>query len=174
MARDFVLGTGVGQPQGILTGGTTGLTVASNAVGLTYANIITAHHLPDVAYREDGESIWVMSDGSAALLEGLMDLNGRPLLATSTDGIAGKPTISLRGYRVVIDNSFPTFTAGGAKSAVFGNMKKAYIRRMVKDITLVVLRELFARTGQIGYLSWARADGMVQDPNAYTVVAAAA
>lgn len=184
MARDWAIGTGIGQPQGALTGGTTGLTIASNAVGLTFANITAAHHLPDPAYRsgagqgeEDGaagEAIWVMNDASMALIEGLVDLNGRPLLGLSTNGISGKPETTLRGYRVVIDNAFPAFTAGGAKSAIFGNVRQGYVRRLVKDITLVVLKEKYAEEGNIGYLSWARADGMVQDPNAYTVVAAAA
>lgn len=173
-ARDWVIGDGTGEPQGILPGGTTGVTIAVNAAGMTYANIVAATHVPDIAYREDGESIWVMSDGAAALIEGLVDLNGRPLMNMSTDGIAGKPARTLMGYRVVIDNSFPATFAGSAKTAVFGNVRRGYVIRDVKEVTLVVLRELFARTGQIGYLSWARADGLVQDPYAYTVITAAA
>jgi HK97 family phage major capsid protein len=173
-AGHWVTGTGTGQPQGILTGGTTGVTVASNAVGLTYANMVAATHVPDVEYREDGESIWVMSDSAVALLEGLVDSTGRPLLNQSTDGIAGKPVRSALGYRIVIDNKFPAFQAGSAKTAVFGNVKRGYVIRDIKEVTLIVLRELYAVTGQIGYMAWARADGLVQDPNAYTVVTAAA
>ena len=173
-AGHWATGTGTGQPQGILTGGTTGLTVASNAVGITLANAIAATHVPDVAYREDGESVWVMNDTVVAQFEGILDANGRPLLGESTDSVAGKPVRTLRGYRIVIDNKFPSFQAGGAKTAVFGNVKKGYIIRDVKEVTMIVLRELYATTGQIGYLAWARADGKVQDANAYTVIAAAA
>lgn len=172
-ARDWAIGSGVGQPQGILTGGTTGVTITNNAVGMTYANIIAAHHKPDAAYREDGECVWVMSDGAAALVEGLVDGNGRPLLGLSSDSIAGKPVLTLRGHRVVIDNAFPATFAGSAKTAVFGNLKRAYVIRQVKDVTLLVLKELYAKNGQVGYMSWARADGLVQDSSAYTVVTAA-
>lgn len=173
-AGHWVSGSGVGQPQGILTGGVTGVVVANNAVGMTYANLLAASHVPDVEYREDGESVWVMSDGAVALAEGLVDGNGRPLLNMSTDGISGKPARTILGHRVVIDNKFPAAFAGAAKTAVFGNIKRGYVIRDVKEITLIVLRELYAVTGQIGYMSWARADGLVQDPNAYTVITAAA
>lgn len=173
-AGHWVSGTGVGMPQGILTGGVTGLVVASNAVGLTYANMVAATHVPDPEYREDGESIWVMNDAAIAQAEGLVDGNGRPLLLMSTDSITGKPARTILGYRVVVDNKFPAFQAGGAKTAVFGNVKRGYVIRDVKEITLIVLRELYAVTGQIGYMSWARADGLVQDSNAYTVIGAAA
>jgi len=172
-AKHWATGTGVGQPQGLLTGGTTGITIASNAVGMTLANVIAATHVPDVAYREDGESVWAMNDASVALFEGLLDANGRPLLGEANDSVAGKPVRTLRGYRIVIDNSMPVFGAG-AKAAVFGNIKRGYIIRDVKEVTMIVLRELYARTGQIGYLAWARADGMVQDANAYTVITSAA
>ena len=172
-AKHWATGTGVGQPQGLLTGGTTGITIASNAVGMTFANIVAATHVPDIAYREEGESVWAMNDASVALLEGLMDANNRPLLGEANDSIAGKPVRTLRGYRIIIDNSMPVFGAA-AKAAVFGNIKKGYIIRDVKEVTLIVLRELYARTGQIGYLAWARADGMVQDANAFTVVTSAA
>ncbi len=172
-AKHWATGTGVGQPQGLLTGGTTGITIASNAVGMTFANIVAGTHVPDVAYREDGESVWAMNDASVALLEGLMDGNNRPLLGEANDSIAGKPVRTLRGYRIVIDNSMPVFGAS-AKAAVFGNIKRGYIIRDVKEVTLIVLRELYARTGQIGYLAWARADGMVQDANAFTVITSAA
>jgi HK97 family phage major capsid protein len=172
-AGHWATGTGVAMPQGILTGGTTGVTVASNAVGMTYANIVAATHVPDPEYRDDGESVWAMSDAAVALVEGLVDLNGRPLLNMSTDGIAGKPVRTLMGYRIVIDNKLPNFTAGGAKTALFGNLKRGYVIRDVKEVTMIVLKEMFALNGQIGYMAWARADGLVQDANAFTVIASA-
>lgn len=169
-AKHWSTGTGVGQPQGLLTGGTSALTIASNAAGLTLANYIALTHSIDPEYREDGECVWVMNDAILALAEGLLDGNGRPLLGTSTDGIAGKPVQTIRGYRVVVDNTFPAVWGDNVKTVAFGNMKRAYVIRDVKEVTLLVLRELFARTGQIGYMAWARADGMVQDPNAFRVV----
>lgn len=169
-ARDFAVGTGVGQPLGLLTGGTTSVIVASNAVGMTYPNIVSAIHVPDVAYREDGECVWVMNDAIMALFEGLLDSSGRPLLGESTDSISGKPTTTIRGHRVVIDNALPSSYGAAAKTLMFGNIKRAYVVRRVKEITMIVFRELYAANGQIGYMAWARADGTVQDANAYTVI----
>lgn len=169
-ARDFAVGTGTGQPLGLLTGGTTSVIVASNAVGMTFPNIVSAVHIPDIEYRDSGECVWVMNDAIMALFEGLLDSTGRPLLGESTDSISGKPTTTIRGYRVVIDNALPATYGAAAKTLIFGNIRAGYVVRRVKEVTMIVLRELYARNGQIGYMAWARADGTVQDANAYTVV----
>ncbi len=168
-ATHWTTGTGTSQPQGIMTGTASALTVASNAVGLTYPNLVALSHVPDVAYREDGECVWLMSDGVLSLVETLVDSTGRPLLNMSTDGIGGKPVRTILGYRVVIDNTLPATFTTGVKTVLFGNIKRGYIIRDVKEITMIVLRELYATTGQIGYMAWARADGLVQDANAMTV-----
>ena len=169
-ARDFAVGTGTGQPLGALTGGTSSVIVASNTVGMTFPNIVTAVHTPDIAYRESGECVWAMNDAIMALFEGLLDGSGRPLLGESTDSISGRPTTTIRGYRVVIDNSLPATFGAAAKTLIFGNLRAGYVVRRVKEVTMIVLRELYARNGQIGYMAWARADGTVQDANAYTVI----
>lgn len=169
-ASDFAVGTGTGQPLGALTGGTTNVIVASNAVGMTFPNIVSAVHTPDIAYREQGECVWAMNDAIMALFEGLLDSTGRPLLGESTDSISGKPVNTIRGYRVVIDNALPATFGAAAKTLIFGNLKAGYIVRRVKQVTMIVLRELYAANGQIGYMAWARADGTTQDANAYTVV----
>lgn len=172
-AADIMNGTGTTMPVGALAGGTIGLSIATNAVGLTYAEFVVASHIPDVAYREEGECVWVMSDGIAALAETLVDGNGRPLMRDSSDSIAGKPVRTILGYRVVIDNAMPaTFAGDITKTMLFGNLKLGYVRRMVKEVTMVVLRELYALNGQIGYMAWARMDGLPQDTAAYTVISA--
>lgn len=168
-ARDFAVGTGVGMPLGALTGGTTSVIVANNANGMTFPNFISAIHAIDVEYR-DADCVWIMNDAIMALAENLLDGNGRPLLAMSTDGIAGAPVNTIRGYRVVIDNMLPAVYGAAAKTALFGNLKRGYIIRDVKEVTMIVFREMYAKSGQIGYMAWARADATVQDPNAYTVI----
>lgn len=173
-ASHWSLGTGTGQPQGAITGATSGRQIANNTTGMTFADIVAATHVIDPEYRESGESIWVMNDAVLAQIENLTDSQGRPLLNASGEGIGGRPEPRLRGFRVVVDNTFPTFVAGGAKTVLFGNLKAGYVIRDVKEVTMIVLRELYATTGQIGYMAWARADGLVQDPNAFTAISAAA
>lgn len=169
-ASDFAVGTGTGMPLGALTGGTSSVIVASNAVGMTYPNILSAIHAVDVAYREGGECVWAMHDSVMALVEGLLDSTGRPLLGESTDSISGKQVTTIRGYRVVIDNALPASYGVAAKTLIFGNLRAGYVVRRVKEVTMIVLREMYAVNGQIGYMAWARADGTTQDANAYTVV----
>ena len=80
--------------------------------------------------------------------------------------VIGQPR--LLGYPVVIDQAMPS-KAAAAKFLAFGDLNRAYVVRRVKDITLVVLNELYAANGQTGFMAWARADGAVQDPNAIVV-----
>lgn len=168
-ASDFAVGTGVGMPLGALPGGTTSTIVASNVNGLSYAEIVATIHAIDIAYRGNNCK-WYMNDAIAALLEKLVDGSGRPLLGESTDGISGKSTQTLRGYPIVIDNGLPATYGAAAKTLIFGDLNAGYIIRRVKEVTMIVLRELYAINGQIGYMAWARADATVQDANAYTVV----
>ena len=169
-AVDFISGTGVGQPQGILTPKTAFDEIASNAAGPTYAELLGAVHAIDPEYR-DGAS-WLMNDATLAVLRGLLDGNDRPLWMPADTGslASGLPGGTLLGYPVIIDQAMPSI-GDQTKFLAFGNFREAYIIRRVKDVTLVVLNELFARTGQIGYIAWARADGVVNDANAYAVLA---
>jgi len=165
-APHLVTGTGIGQPQGLVTGTTAvGVTIAINSVGPTYSEFIDAIHALDPCYREGGAS-FVMNDTSVAKMEKLLDTTGRPLFqrhdaATAADKVQG--TIS--GYPVYVDQAFANYATSTA-GAVFGNIAQAYVVRRVKDVTLVRLDELFALSGQVGFLSWTRMDAVVQDSNA--------
>jgi HK97 family phage major capsid protein len=64
----------------------------------------------------------------------------------------------------------PTSTdASTNKSIVFGNLRDAYVVREVKAFEMITLNELYAQNGQVGFMGWARYDGMVQDPNAAVI-----
>ncbi len=169
-AHVLVSGTGVNQPQGLLVGGTSSDEIGSNTDGITYPELVAASHVVDPAYRELGSCRWIMHDGIMALIETLVDENGRPLLLNAMDSISQKPYRSLLGYPVTIDNSFPATWGDQAKTIAFGDFTEGYVVRHVKDIALVVLKELYAPNGQLGYMAWARGDGRVQNVNAFTVV----
>ena len=173
-ARDFAIGTGSGQPQGLVTGLTESDEIAGDVP--TYAELLAATFAVDEEYLQGGAK-WVMHSSILAGIQGLLDGNGRPLLNTSTDGISGTPSRTLLGYPVVIDNAMSSVwddgaaTPTGSKAIVFGSISDSFLIREVKGVTLVVLRELYAVTGQVGFMAWARADSIVQDPNAATVIA---
>lgn len=167
LARDLVLGTGVNEPQGIIsTQGGISSGTARAAAAPTYAELLAVVHGLDPAYR-DGAS-WLMNDATLALVRGVLDGANRPLLWNNSDDLSGSlKGMTLLGYPVVIDQAMPTSTdASTNKSIVFGNLRDAYIVREVKAFEMVVLNELYAQYGQVGFMGWARYDGMVQDPNA--------
>ena len=167
-AAHFAVGTGTGQPQGLLTGLTSSDEIA--AAVPTYGELLAASMVPDEGYLEGEGVAWVMNQAIWGGILGITDGNDRPLVNTSTDGISGKPSRTLLGYPVVIDNSLPAVWGDAAKALIFGNIRDAYLIRRVKGVTMVVLRELYAVNGQVGFMAWARADAIVQDPNAATVM----
>lgn len=170
-AAYFASGTGSGEPQGILTGGTSSDEITTQATGMTYAEMVDAVHVVDPAYRDGGQCVWVMHDGILKLIEKLVDGATRPLIYDqATSGLGQKPGKFLLGYPVVIDNSFPSSFGDQAKTVVFGNVNAGYVIRRVKDFTLVVLHELYAVNGQVAFMGWTRVDALTQDAAAYTVI----
>ena len=167
LADDLVNGTGVNEPQGILSaqGGIASGT-ARAAAAPTYAELLAIVHGIDPDYREGAS--WLMNDATLALVRGVVDGAQRPLLWNTSDDLSGSlKGLTLLGYPVVIDQAMPTSTdASTNKSIVFGNLKDAYIVREVKAFEMITLNELYAQNGQVGFMGWARYDGMVQDPNA--------
>lgn len=174
-APDWVVGTGAGEPQGLLSeqGGITGATAFSSNTAPTYADFVTTIHDLDPAYR-DG-AVWVFNDAFLEVVRKVVDDVGRPLLwnnaSDNLGGAMGGQTIL--GYPVIIDQACPAPSASN-QFGFFGNLREAYVIRRVKALTMVTLNELYAVNGQIGYLAWERADGMVQDPNAGVLLTAAA
>lgn len=174
LAKDLINGTGVNEPVGIIStmGGLTnsGITIASATAGPTYAELVQIEHTLDIAYRDGAK--WLFNDKTASLIEQQVDLNGRPLIWNQQGSLADgtRADKMLLGYPVVIDNAMPDLLTGSTKGLVFGDLQQAYVVRTVKDFTLVTANELFAGTGQVGFLGWGRYDGMVQDPNAAVYV----
>lgn len=166
-AVDWVSGAGTTLPFGITTG-TSG--TAFTSAGITYAELVAAVHECDPEYRVNAK--WAFNDATMAKIESIVDASGRPILNSSTDGIAGSPdNLRLLGYPIVIDQAFSTYTDGGTtKWGVFGDLAAGYVIRRVKDLTLIVNPYSRANEGQVEYTLWARADGVPQDTNAYKVL----
>ncbi len=167
LAVDLVNGSGINEPQGIIsTQGGISSGTARAAAAPTYAELLAIVHGLDPDYREGAS--WLMNDATLALIRGVVDGSQRPLLWNLTDDLTGSlKGMTLLGYPVVIDQAMPTSTdASGNKSILFGNLKDTYVVREVKAFEMVVLNELYAQNGQVGFMGWARYDGMVQDPYA--------
>lgn len=166
---DIVTGSGVGEPQGITQ--KTPVQTAATTGGITYADLLTWVHSVDPDYRQNAR--WAFNDRTLAALRGIVDGNGRPLLTDASNGIENAPGgARLLGYPVTIDQAFPDFDNDDSTDhfGVFGDLEAGYVVRRVRDITVVVDPYTRALNGQVQYTSWMRADGIIQDPNAYVVM----
>jgi HK97 family phage major capsid protein len=169
-AEHWVTGNGTTEPFGIDT--SSGPSQVFAGATPTKNDFIDALHDVDPDYR--GNAVWAFDDPTLALVEKLEDTTGRPLLqpyaASGIDGNISQGRMLL-GHRVVIDQAFPSYTDGVAQVfGVFGDLREGYVIRRVRDVQLIVDPYTRMNEGQVQYSVWARADGNVQNPNAFTTL----
>lgn len=169
----WITGDGANEPLGILTNKTAAFALADTTAPLnpTYQELLDLVHALDPGYRAGAS--WLVSDATLAAIRGMVDGANRPIWQPQAQsGIGTLPGGSLLGFPVIVDQAMPDIAASGsAKSIGFGDWRRAYTIRRVRDIGIVRLNELYATTRQTGFFAWARADGTVVDANAYVVAA---
>jgi HK97 family phage major capsid protein len=163
--RHFTVGTGTGQPDGIITSASVGVTAAS-ATAVTYDELVDLTESLDPAYLESGNSGFMMSQAARKLLRKLKDTQGRPLWEPSLQ--AGTPD-TLMGYGLKLNN-YMSAPATGVKSIGFGDIREAYLIRDVSDFALLRLNERYADYLQVGFLGFQRSDGTLQNASAFKVL----
>lgn len=163
------VGTGSSQPQGVITGATTGKTTAS-ATAITYNEIIDLVHSVDVAYRNapPNQVAFMMHDLVLAYVRKIRDDSGgsglgRPIWEPSVQ--VGVPD-SLLGYRVVVNNDMASTVATTNKTIAYGNFNAAFVARAVTGGHLMRLEERYADYLQVGFFAFGRMDAIVQDSSA--------
>jgi HK97 family phage major capsid protein len=168
----FTVGTGTGQPDGITlpTAAVTGTGSLATTGGFSYDNLVDIAESLDPAYGNasggtgDAPGLkFMMHQSARKALRKLKDAQNRPLWEPSVQaGVAD----SLLGYPVRINNDMAT-VAQNSKSLGFGNIRQAYAARIVNDLTTLRLTERYADFLQVGFLAFERADGTLQDANAF-------
>ena len=166
--QHFTTGTGTSQPDGIVTSATVGVTGTGSLAstgGVSYDNIVDLVESLDPAYG-GGNGLKFMGHQSVRkALRKLKDGQNRPLWEPSLQvGMAD----SLLGYPFVLNNDMAT-VAQSSKSLLFGNIRQAYVIRVVKGLTVLRLTERYADYLQVGFLGFERADGTLQDANAFKI-----
>lgn len=153
----FTIGTGTGQPQGIVTASTVGkVGAAGQTASVTYDDLVDLQHSIDPAYRAG--AAWMMHDSSIKVLRKLKDAEGRPLWADAFESIAGMQVPgTLLGMPVIVNQDMPVMAAG-AKSILFGNFSN-YLIRDVLGLRILRLNERFAENFQVAFLGFQRCDG---------------
>jgi HK97 family phage major capsid protein len=153
--RVFTLGTGVGQPHGIVTGASLGVT-GSLVDNITYNELVDMEHSVNSAYRRGAK--FVFSDAMLRQIKKIKDNDGRPIWMAGLT--AGAPDRVL-GYEYAINDDILA-PAAGAKSMLFGDVSK-FIIRDVRDIVLRRLDERYAEFDAVGFVAFYRGSSRLID-----------
>ena len=154
--RHFTVGTGAGQPEGIVPGSTLGVTAAS-ASAIAADEILDLIHSVDPSYRAGAG--FMMHDSILLHIRKLKDGNGQYLWSSGLT--AGMPD-RLAGYTITPNQHMQSSVATGTKTIVFGQLSKYKIRD-VAGVRLVRLNERFADSDQVGFLAFSRHDAHLLD-----------
>ena len=160
----FFVGNGTKKPTGILAdtdGADVGVTL--NSATITADSLIDLFYSLRAPYRRN--AVWIMNDSSVKAIRKLKDKNDQYLWQTALT--AGTPDTILN--RPVYTSPYVPEVAAGNKVMIFGDLQYYWIvdrqGRVFKR-----LNELFATTGQVGFMTTQRVDGKMVLPEAVKVM----
>jgi HK97 family phage major capsid protein len=161
----FLTGNGVSKPIGILhtTGG------AELGVTTAGASAITGDELIDLVYSLRApyrkSAVFVLNDTTVKVIRKLKDAEGQYLWRP---GITENAPDTILGHRIVTSEFMPGVSAGN-KSIAFGDFSYYWIADR-QGRTFKRLNELYATTGQVGFLASQRLDGKLILPEAIKIL----
>lgn len=161
----FLVGDGKGKPIGIFNsagGASEGVTTAT--ANITFDDVMDLFYSVKSPYRK--KSTFVMNDSTVKALRKLKDNNGTYIWQPSMQ--AGQPDTVLN--RPVVTSAYAPAIAAGGKVIAFGDFKYYWIADR-QGRSFKRLNELFAATGQVGFLGSQRVDGKLILPEAVKVLA---
>ncbi|MEW8994402.1 phage major capsid protein [Clostridium sp.] len=161
----FFIGDGTGKPTGIFnaTGGAQlGVTTAS-ATAITLDEIMDLFYSLKSPYRKN--SVFVMNDATVKAIRKLKDGNGQYIWQPSIT--AGTPDTILN--RPVKTSAYVPTIESAAKSIAFGDFSYYWVADR-QGRAFKRLNELYAATGQVGFMATQRVDGKLILPEAIKVL----
>ena len=161
----FFTGNGTGKPTGILnaTGGAQVGVTTAGSTAITADEVIDLYFSLRVPYRKN--AVWIMNDATVSAIRKLKDGQGQYLWEPSL--VAGTPN-KILGCEVITSPYMPTIAAG-AKTIAFGDFSYYWIADRQGRI-FKRLNELYATTGQVGFIGNQRVDGKLILPEAIKVL----
>ena len=151
----YTTGTGAGQPKGIVTASTVGVTTAANNA-ITADNVIDLYHSVDKAYRDNFG--YMMNDSILQAVRKLKDLNNQYLWVPSVvQGLQpGIPDL-LFGAPYTINNDMAAIAASAV--VMLGGDLNHYKIRTVGETRFYRLQERYRDSDQDGFIAFIREDG---------------
>jgi len=161
----FFVGDGSGKPTGIfaaLGGGQVGVTTAA-ATAVTVDEVLDLFYSLKSPYRK--KAVFIMNDTTVKAIRKLKDGQGQYLWQPSLT--AGTPDTILN--RPVYTSAYVPAIAASAKTIAFGDFGYYWIADR-QGRAFKRLNELFATTGQVGFMATQRVDGKLILPEAIKVL----
>ena len=157
----FIIGDGTGKPTGILAamgGGQLGKTTSSST-SITFDDIIDLYYSLKSPYRKNAS--FIMNDSTVKAIRKLKDGSGNYIWQPSMT--AGVPDTILNCP--VYTSTYVPAIAAGNKTVVFGDYSYYWIADR-QGRSFKRLNELYAVTGQVGFVASQRVDGKLILPEA--------
>lgn len=154
----LTMGTGSGEPMGIVPGASLGYTPAGVAA-IGADDILELHHSVPSAYRRSPKYGLQFNDKTLLALHKLKDGEGNYLLSAAPDQ-AGKIRIGAVSARYKINDAMPDMGANN-RSMIAGDMGKYYVRKIGR-VMIVTARDSKFLPGY-GIAGFTRMDGAVAD-----------
>ena len=161
----FFVGDAAGKPTGIFhtTGGAQIGVTTAGSTALTVDEVIDLFYSLKSPYRRN--AVFVMNDATVKAIRKLKDGQGQYLwqpamTANTPDSILNRP---------VYTSAYVPTIAAGAKSIAFGDFGYYWIADR-QGRSFKRLNELFATTGQVGFMATQRVDGKLILPEAIKVL----
>ena len=156
-----LLGKGGGSVAGL--GGATNITTLTSSSAITADDLITFQGTIKDVFQD--QAVWIMSPKTRDALRLLKDDVGRYLLNDDITSPFGKV---LLGKPVYVSDNMPEI-ASGNKVIYYGDMS-GLATKFTQEMTIKVLRELYASQHAIGVVGWVEFDAKVQDQQKVAVL----
>lgn len=159
LGAKLIAGTGSGEPTGIFTSSTLGITSGTGVAGVpTFDNLIDLFYSVIGPYRASPNAAWLIKDSTAGAIRKLKDSSGRYLWEAST--VAGQPDLILA--KKVLTDPYVAATGVNNKSLGFGDIS-AYIVRLVNGVRFERSDEYGFNKDVITFRAIVRGDGVLAD-----------
>lgn len=160
--EDFTTGNGTKKPRGFMLDATVGTTAAAVAA-ITAEELIDLQHA--LAQQHRSRAVFVLSDTALKMIRKLKTGDGQYIWQPGLQ--AGVPS-TLLGQRVLV-SEFMEAPAATKKPVAYGDFS-AYRILDRRGLFFQRLSELYATSGQVGFLAYKRYDGRLMDVNAVKVL----
>jgi HK97 family phage major capsid protein len=162
--RHFTIGTGTGQPFGLMVAATVGRAgTTGSATSISYDELVDLEHSVDIEYRMRPDTAWMMNDLSVRQIRKVKDTAGMPIFARGMGNGAPEGNFNtLLGYRIEVNNEVAVMAAN-ARSIAFGALAEYTIRDVMELLLQRYDDSAYAKRGQVGFNAWSRSGGNLID-----------